>query len=616
MSGLFGYFDPVGELAPDTVERMARVLGCPTDQSTTILKGSKVAIGCVSKGIYPGEGEVLTGKSPARKCLFTGRLLGFSGEEGTVDAAPECLAAANGPFAAAVWDDDHHRLELITDRYGMYPIYLARHQSAVLFAGQIKALLAPGVLPLEFDPLALTLMLVIGEMVDDLTLIRSVRLMPAGCKAVFSTEGEKTSRYWQCEFEAEETDFDGCARRLGQSLRTAVGRVCSDSASVGVPLSGGLDSRVLLAAAPDPTEVPSFTWGLAGCRDLRYAAATAKLLGSPHQGFEYDGGYLERLGPLGVWITEGQTSCTNFHVLPFMERVAERCSVILNGYAGDALLGGNFIKRAWWRADHRRKAGAELWRWRDVSLKQPYNAGLFGPVLRGCGLDDARTAFIKSYLRAPGKSSMDAAMAFLLDNRVRRCTSCGTSLVRWHVESDHPFFDNDFLDHVSRVPHSWRFRHRLYLCMLRMCFGNVAKVPWQRTGLPAGAGPWLRYPALGVHRLGRYKPFQPLFWSSRVSDFDGWMRGPLRSFVVGLLNDSRTLERGLCDASMLQALVKEHMESLANHSSLLGSVIALELFARLFLDREAELIEGCRVSAPKARIITVEASPQCETKQG
>ena len=362
MSGLFGFFDPAGELPQGTAARMAHVMGGPADRSTVILQGSKFAIGCVTKGIYPGEGDVLTNQDSRRSCLFTGRLLGFSGQQLTSDpitnarrtflddATEAGLGAVNGSFAAAVWDEGRQALELITDRYGMYPIYVARHRSATLFAGQIKALLASGVVPVEFDPAAVVLMLSIGELVDDLTLIRAVRVLPAGTMVTFLRGGEKRRRYWEYGFHEDETEFDSAARQLGGLLRQAVTRVFSDSISVGVPLSGGLDSRVLLAAAPDPSQVPSFTWGVAGCRDLNYGAVVARALGSPNQSFVYDGGYLERFATLGVWITEGQLPCVDFHVMPYVERIAERCDTILNGYAGGGVLGGAFTKRDWWRA--------------------------------------------------------------------------------------------------------------------------------------------------------------------------------------------------------------------------------------------------------------------------
>lgn len=631
MSGLFGYFDPAGELPADLAGRMSAEMTTPSDRKAIIVCGAGFVMGCQSKGIYPGEAELLSDARGGGHALFTGRLLNLepgepvadgSGGPGDVAGAAEAavqrarrlfthdpggdeLARANGPFAAVLWDARAGRMTLITDRYGMYPLYLARYRSAVLFAGQIRGLLASGVVARTLDPVAVDLMLHIGELVGEHTLLQSVRIMPAGTRLILERSGARSERYWHYHFKAAEDDFQDAAVRLAEGMKTAVQRVCHASPRITVPLSGGLDSRVLLAACPDPAVVPSVTWGLAGCRDLRYAAAAAQRLGSPHQGFVYQGDYLAEWAPVGVWATEGQLPCTDFHVLPYVDEVARRGDVILNGLAGDVLLGGNFIKRDWWHAATRADAAAALWRWRDKQIPTGLGGGLYGPALeRAAG--SGRAAFIAEYLAAPGDEPMDAGMAFLLDNRIRRRTSCGTSLMRWRVESDQPFFDNDFLDLVCRLPHAWRFRHKIYLAMLRHGFPQAARVRWQRTGLPAGAPTWMMYAALGAHRLARGPLLARLFKGRQVSDFAGWMRRELRGYMSGALQDGRTLQRGLFQPDALRRIWSEHLDGRHDHSSLLGAILAVELFARLFVDGSAELLARCRVTGPPARQITLE----------
>ncbi|MCH8148990.1 MAG: hypothetical protein IH987_13590, partial [Planctomycetes bacterium] len=492
------------------------------------------------------------------------------------DATARRLAATNGPFAAAIWDGDRRRLELITDRHGMYPIYVASYRSAFLFSGQIKGIWAVGVVPTDVDPLAICLMLSTGELVSDITLFRNIRLLSAGSRTTVSASGMESENYWGYEFqERDDLDFSAAAQQLGGLLRRGVERICRHSSSVGVPLSGGLDSRVLLAATPDPADVPSFTWGVEGCRDLRYASAAADAVGSPHQSFVFDGGYLKRLAAFGVWLTEGQLPAVDFHVLPYVVEVARKCDVILNGYAGDAILGGNFIKKNWWCATTREKAAAALWQWRDIQCPADFRHRILGKAMEGCDFTDARKAFEGALMAMPGETPMGAAQAFLLAHRVRRRTSCGTALMRWRVESDHPFFDNDFFDFAGSLPYGWRYRHRLYLEVMRRCFAEVAGVRWQRTGLPAGAPYALMFCALALHKLDRIRVTKRFFKGRQVSDFGGWMRGPLRGYITDLLTDARTLDRGWFVADTVRAALNDHLEARADHSSFIGSMISL-----------------------------------------
>ena len=275
----------------------------------------------------------------------------------------------------------------------------------------------------------------------------------------------------------------------------------------------------------------------------------------------------------------------------------------MNGYAGDAILGGSFIKKNWWYATTREKAAAALWQWRDIQCPPAFRHRIVGRAMQGCDFTDARKAFEDALMAMPGRTPMGAAQAFLLDNRVRRRTSCGTALMRWRVEPDHPFFDNDFFDFAGSIPYGWRYRHRLYTEVMRRCFPEVAGVRWQRTGLPAGAPYALMFCALALHKLDRISLARRFFKARTVSDFGGWMRGPLRGYITDLLTDARTLDRGWFVVDTVRAALSDHFEARADYSSLIGAMITLELFARLFVDRDDALVSERRTEPPPIKTI-------------
>jgi len=178
-------------------------------------------------------------------------------------------------------------------------------------------------------------------------------------------------------------------------------------------------------------------------------------------------------------------------------------------------------------------------------------------------------------------------MAILLDNRVRRCSISGTHLFRWRCEVHYPFYDHEFFDHVAALPHEWRHRHRLYVEMIRRCFPAVGAVPWQRTGLPAHTGWPLRFCSAVAHRLNerisRRLPRLDVFRGRHVARFDEWFRGPLRGFVERTLCDGRFAARGLVRPEGVRWVLQRHQAG-ADHHKLIGVLVALELFHRLFVD--------------------------------
>ncbi len=600
MSGIFGFLDLDRQLPPDAAQRMARALSVAPGSRARIVVSGPACIGVVDKGIFPGSSQVLRAADSSREAVFQGEML----SEGESDVGGDpierarrlfChtlddhrLARANGPFTAAILDTAGQTIEVAGDRYQRYLTFYIQIGRTVLFAGAIKALLACGLFPAELNPDAFGLMLTIGEVAGDLTLVRGVRVIPSGTIASIDERGISFRSFWRYAFrESPQMGFRRSAERSGELLRQAVNRVCASHETVGVPLSGGLDSRMLLAACPDASRVPSFTWGISGCRDLRYARRVADALGSPHESHVYDPTYIERLGERGVWLTEGLCDAADMHVLPYVETVAARCPVLLDGFAGDVLLGGNFIKRRWWEARGVAEAAEALWSWRAGLLKPEIGRALLGEARYTDVVERARRLFCDCFAGYAAETEMSRVMAFLMDNRMRRCSIGGAHLFRWRVELHMPFYDNDFFDHVSCLPHAWRFRHRVYIEMIRRCFASVGRVPWQRTGLPARTRWPARFFSACTHRAGEWATkrlgWPDLFSGRHVSRFDLWFRGPLRPYVQEVLGSERFLSRGLVRAEGVRAVLKAH-EAGVNHSKLIGVLLAMELFHRLFID--------------------------------
>ncbi len=584
----------------DAAERMARALSLAPGERAAAYRSGAMCIGVVDKELVPGAGQLLRKDGTGRTAVFQGEVLAFDGAgrlAGSKERAESLftgalsdrlLASAVGPFAAVILDEREAAIEVVGDRYGHYLIYWATCGRAVIFASQIKALLASGVVPVEVDEEALALMLTIGEVTGELTLVRGVRALPAGSVARITADGLSVRRYWDYRFgSAGHADFGEAAERCGELLVQAVERICAAHPQVAVPLSGGLDSRVALAAVPDPSRVPSHTWGLPGCRDLRYGAAAARVLGSPHHGYEYDPRYVERVGEHGIWLTEGTCDLTDMHVRPYVEAVRASAPVTLDGLAGDAILGGNFIRKEWWQAREPRQAGAALWNWRAGMLGPEVGAALLGGERYASITATARDRFLAAYTASPGETEMDRAMAFLLDNRVRRCSCGGTHLFRWRIEPHFPFYDNDFFDYVCTLPHAWRHRHRLYVEMIRRRFAAVGRVRWQRTGLAARHRWPARFVSAAWHkvneRVGRAVPGFDLFPSRHVARFDLWFRGPLRPFVERVLLAERTRARGLLRDEGVRLVLDRHQAG-ANHAKLIGVLVGIELFCRSFIE--------------------------------
>lgn len=417
---------------------------------------------------------------------------------------PEQLAKVNGQFAAAVVDAASAAVTLVCDRYGLHALYWTQRDGLFAFASEAKALLAlPGV-GRELDPDGLAASLLLGEHFSDTSLLAGVKIAPAAARLRSSGGPPSIEAWWRTRYSCAlaRTPPAEAAREAGRRFRRAVDRQTADALRIGVPLSGGLDSRICLAAVPPERRhaVTAFTWGDQGCLDRTFAAAAARRCGVGHLDYDYRYQALVEGAARGAWITDGLAGATDFHVLSYVDDLAERSDVILNGFAGDVLLGGNFHWRSVRGLPPSRLADATFAKRNDALPLAEAERCLRGPVL-----DAARglpASFASTYRAHAQEDPLGALDAFLLDSRIRRWTSFGTQLLRSRLVSRAPFYDNDFFDLVAEVPPAWRTEHRFYRQVMLQAFPEVARVGWQTTGFPASWPPQVFRPIGTLLRRG------------------------------------------------------------------------------------------------------------------
>ena len=167
------------------------------------------------------------------------------------------LARLRGMFALAIWDRHTRRVFLARDPYGIKPLYVARADDGWLFASQVKALLASGVVSREPDPVGQAGFWLLGSVPEPRTWFRDISLLPAGHCAWITAEGIQPSRsYWDIGDTWREAQTDGVedddARLIARdALRASIRAHLVSDVPVGVFLSGGIDSGTLAALMKD-----------------------------------------------------------------------------------------------------------------------------------------------------------------------------------------------------------------------------------------------------------------------------------------------------------------------------------------------------------------------------
>ncbi|MBT0571524.1 hypothetical protein KIK84_14440 [Curvibacter sp. CHRR-16] len=498
------------------------------------------------------------------------------------------LAHLNGSFAA-VSVSPQGELRLLTDRYRHYPIYLYQAGAYWVASSEMRCIW-PFMPDKRMSHSAIDMLLRSGELIDRMTLLEGVDLLPPATvltQPLGAAAGTLTERrYWQMQHQGHATrSFDDTAVLLADTLSAAVKRQESAAGKLGITLSGGLDSRIILDLCRHPEQVPSFTWGLDGCRDIACATEFAQRVGSPHTVRHWQPEAFPPLWGQGVALTAGSFGVESMYMLPFIPLLSSHCDVVLNGLAGDAILGGNFIKREWLGMQDLQQLGRSIWRWRVSPQEDVLVDGLMASVRRP-GTAAAGELWAHSIAAHSGARPIERVNDWLYENRVFRNTNSGTMLLRSGVESHAPFFDRDFVDAVTTVKQEYKFKHRLYLDVMRRIAPRSAATTWQRTQIPPGWGYHANLASMALHRVvnkvGKVLGVDP-FPALKVADPGAWMRGPWRSAVQDIVLGASAQQRGLWSHNAAQALWQQHLHG-ANHTRQLGAMVAVELFAQQALD--------------------------------
>jgi asparagine synthase (glutamine-hydrolysing) len=166
----------------------------------------------------------------------------------------DCARLLRGMFAFAIWDARENRLFLARDRLGIKPLYYADREGRFVFASEVRALLASGLVEQRLSPAGIASFLSFGAVSEPLTAIEGVFALPAGHWATYEDGELRVERFWEPETgPALEIGEDDAVAELRKLLEDSVRLHLVSDAPLGVFLSGGVDSSVLACMAARAT---------------------------------------------------------------------------------------------------------------------------------------------------------------------------------------------------------------------------------------------------------------------------------------------------------------------------------------------------------------------------
>jgi asparagine synthase (glutamine-hydrolysing) len=167
-----------------------------------------------------------------------------------IEWGPECVKRFNGIYAFGVWEEHYQTLFLARDRMGVKPLFYALRGETLIFASELKSLLAhPRVKP-EIDREGLAEIFGLGPArTPGKGVFRGVGEIRPGCWALYNRSGLRFERYWQLESKPHPDDLETTAERVRELVFDSIKRQLVSDVPVCTFLSGGLDSSVISSVA-------------------------------------------------------------------------------------------------------------------------------------------------------------------------------------------------------------------------------------------------------------------------------------------------------------------------------------------------------------------------------
>lgn len=493
---------------------------------------------------------------------------------------PSFFKNLNGRFQGLVADRTSGTATLFNDRFGLERVYFHESPDAFYFSAEAKSILAVRSELRSIDPRGLGEFIASGCVFEDRTLFRGIYALPPGSAWRFRGGAlERKAAYFEPrEWEEQEPlDAAGYYDELRRAFTTRLPRYFDGGERIGVSLTGGLDTRIIMAWRKAPFgSLPCYTFGsmYRENQDVSLARRVAEICGQPYQVITFDGECLARFpyyAERTMYLTDGCVDVSRCGDLYNSEMARQIAPVRMVGTFGSEIICAAVVFKAGMPSPG--IYGEEV-------LSQASQAGeTYRSLMRG-----NKTSFA---------AFQQAAFRFGI-----------LMLEQSQLTVRSPYLDNEIVRTVFRAPKAEQGED----VRLRLIRDGSQELANLRTDRGLGGSnrliaalnrSYLEFTFKAEYAYDYGMPqwvakvdhaFAPLhlerLWMGRhkLFHFRWWYRTILAKYVQEILLDSRSLARPYLERKGVEAIVAGHLKGNRNYTTEIHRLLSLELVHRLFVD--------------------------------
>jgi asparagine synthase (glutamine-hydrolysing) len=521
----------------------------------------------------------------------------------------DCLNYFRGMFAFGLWDSKRKRVFLARDRLGKKPLVYWVGKGRLLFASEIKAILEAVGIERKVNLLGLHHYLTYQYVPSPLTIFEGIKKLPPAHYLLYDLSGEvKIEKYWKLNFvpvHENKTDLHELCDRIRMRLEESVKLRLISDVPLGAFLSGGVDSSLIvgLMAKSSHRPVKTFSIGFEEKEfdELEFGRMVSKQFSTDHHEFVVRPNVMDILPQLVWYYNEpfGDSSAIPTYYMAKMTK--EFVKVVLTGDAGDENFAGypRYLRSQWvalftklpermrrdWMPPLVRRMASLHWREKKfnrladflelLSSDQAknyaeqikiFNArernGIYSQEMAHALKDiDPLDYLVEKYEELETDDLVDKLLYLDIQSYLPEdlLVKMDIATMANSLEARVPFLDHEFMEFVAQIPSQLKLKGSRAKFILKRAFSD-----------------FLPLPVLRRKKMGFGIPI------SR------WIRKELKNYVYDILLDQKTVRRGYFNKEGIERLLGEHLSLRYDHSAKLWALIFLEVWFRIFMDREGD----------------------------
>ena len=476
----------------------------------------------------------------------------------------DCVNHLDGMFAFAIWDKPSKKLFIARDRMGIKPLYYNLTNKAFTFASNSQALLTQD-LDKSVNPIALQQQLSLhGVVPAPNTIINGIKKLKPGTYIVLSEKGDiKEQTYWHPSAtrpEGNVSEEDYIARTHELLTAAVTKRMAASDVPIGVLLSGGLDSSLIVALLKEAghRNIRTFSIGFEDIDDesgseFEYSDQVVSKFKTDHKKYLLSNQeVLPRLSEAVMNMSEPMVGQDAIAFYLLSEQVSKHSKVVLSGQGADEAFAGYF-----WYPRMAKEHGDEIESFSKHYIDRPHDEYLQTVMPIYQGENHTHKWLSKEFLKPGADSFIDKVFRtdmtrLIVDDPVKRVDNM---TMAWGLEARVPFMDTELVEWALKIPPSLKMREE----------GKYPLKKIARELLPSSV----------IDRKKGYFPMPAL----------KYVQGEFLEFMSDILLSSSCRNRGVFDQRYINKVInspRDYMTSL--NGSRLWHLALLEFWMQINVD--------------------------------